>query len=156
MFPIPVPTKWLVLGGTMIVVAGFAYFKGGEAARKELAVYKAEIRVLQLQLAEAQAKVTTKVVTKYVDRVQIVKEKSDAIVKEADGSVSGTCPGSVWVYHDAAALQVPPAPGGSPQGTTDAKALTGTIAKNYGTCHQVREQLKALQEWVRENAELSK
>jgi hypothetical protein len=156
MIPIPLPLKWVVLGGLMVVVAGFSYLKGGEAARRDLASYKAKIELMQAQLAEAQAKVTTKVVTQYVERVRTVKEQSDVLAKEAGLAVSGTCPGSVGVFHDAAALQVPPAPGGSDEGTTDAQALTGTIIQNYGTCHEVREQLKSLQEWVRSNSALTK
>lgn len=156
MFPFALPIKWVVLGGLLVFVAGFAYFKGGESARSELASYKAQVQIQMAKTAEAQAQVTTTVVTKYVDRVVNSKEKSDAITKAAGESVSGTCPGSVGMYHDSAALQVPPAPGGSPKETTDAKDLTSTITKNYGTCHQVREQLEALQEWVRSNAALNK
>jgi hypothetical protein len=147
--------KWLIAGGLIIAVTGFGYYKGAQSVRKDFDAYKAQIALLEAQRKAKQAEVTTTVVTKYVDRVKIVKEKSDAIKKEADG-VSGVCPGSVGMLHDSAALQVPPAPRSSNEGTTDAKALTTTIIENYGTCHEVREQLKALQEWVRKNAALDK
>lgn len=145
--------KWLLAGGLIIGVTGYGYFKGAQSVRKDFDAYKAQIALLEAKRTAEQAQVTTKVVTKYVDRVKIVKEKSDAIKKEVDG-VSGVCPGSVGMLHDSAALQVPPAPRGPDEGTTDAKALTSTIIENYGTCHEVREQLKALQEWVRANAAL--
>lgn len=154
MFPY-LPVKWLVAGGLLIIVATFSYLKGAEGVRKDFNAYKAKVALLEAQRTAKQAEVTTRVVTKYVDRVKIVKEKSDAIKNEIAG-VTGVCPGSVGVLHDSAALQVPPASRNPDEGTTDAQALTGTIVQNYGTCHEVREQLKALQDWVRSNAALDK
>jgi hypothetical protein len=153
MFPY-LPVKWLVAGGIVFFVATFSYLKGAESVRRDFDAYKAKIVLEDTKRKAKQAEVTTTVITKYVDRVQIVKEKSNAINKEIDANVSGTCPGAAGVYHDSAALQVPPAPRDTHEGTTDAKALTSTIAKNYNTCHEVREQLKALQEWVKQNAAL--
>jgi len=156
-FTIPaLPWRWLAAGALIISVGGYGYFKGVQSVRRDFDAYKAEIALKNAQQKAAQAEVTAKVITKYVDRVRIVKEKSDAIVNEASSNVAGSCPGSVGVYHDSAALQLPPAPRGADEGTTDAKDLATTITKNYGTCHQTREQLKALQEWVRENSKLDK
>lgn len=155
MFSTFASAKWLAAGGLFIIVVGFAYFKGGEAARKDLALYKAEIAYKEAQRTAKQSKITENVTIQYVNRTQVVKEKSDAITNQAS-SVTGVCPGSVGVFHDAAALQVPPAPRGADEGTTDAKALTKTITQNYGSCHQVREQLRSLQQWIRDNALLDK
>lgn len=154
-FTIPaLPWRWLAAGALIVAVGGYGYFKGAQSVRRDFDAYKAEIALKNAQLKAAQAEVTVKVVTKYVDRVRIVKEKSDAIVEQAKSNVAGSCPGSVRVYHDAAALQVPPAPRGADEGTTDAKDLAVTITENYGSCHQVRAQLLSLQEWVRENVKL--
>lgn len=154
-FTIPaLPWRWLALGALVIAVGGYGYSKGAQSVRKDFYAYKAEMALQIAKRKAEQAQVTTNVTTKYVDRVTVVKEKSDAISQKAKSSVAGSCPGSVRVYHDAAALQLPPAPRGADEGTTDAKDLTATVTENYGTCHQVREQLKALQEWVRESAKL--
>lgn len=156
-FTIPaLPWRWLAVGALAIAVGGYGYVKGAQSVRRDFDAYKAEIALKEAQRKAEQARVTTQVITKYVDRVTVVKEKSDAIVQQAQANVSGSCPGSVGVYHDAAALQVPPAPRATDEGTTDAKDLTVTITENYGACHQVRAQLLSLQEWVRANVQLDK
>ena len=61
--------------------------------------------------------------------------------------------------HDAAAA------GELPESAQDAdaapagialSAVTGTVAANYQTCHENAEQLRALQEWIREIQAASK
>ncbi|HGM5039158.1 TPA: hypothetical protein ACKPZ9_000710 [Stenotrophomonas maltophilia] len=96
-----------------------------------------------------------KVVTRYVDRVQYVREAGTTIVKEVPVYVTPeadrACPvpaGFVRV-HDAAAENRPLA---GPAGDADAAAagialstVGATVADNYTTCHAIREQLIALQ-----------
>lgn len=59
-----------------------------------------------------------------------------------------------WVHiHDRAALntnRLPEAEGaatGPDEGATRAAALAG-VTSNYATCHEIRDQLSALQDWV--------
>ncbi|KFG96061.1 signal peptide protein [Burkholderia paludis] len=103
-----------------------------------------------------------KVVTQYVDRIQIVREKGDAIIKEApvyvDREADRACvvPVGFVRVHDAAVANLPV---GDP-GDTDAapsgiarSAVAATVAGNYTTCHENAEQLIALQARVRDTEE---
>ncbi|QRM24279.1 hypothetical protein [Burkholderia pseudomallei] len=100
-----------------------------------------------------------KIVTQYVDRVRIVREKGDTIIKEVpvyvDREADRACvvPLGFVRVHDAAAANVPV---GDP-GSTDAaaagialSAVAATVAGNYTTCHENAEQLIALQARVRD------
>ncbi|MBU9122353.1 hypothetical protein KTD15_26560 [Burkholderia multivorans] len=100
-----------------------------------------------------------KIVTQYVDRVRVVREKGDTIIKEVpvyvDREADRACvvPLGFVRVHDAAAANVPL---GHP-GSTDAaatgvalSAVAATVADNYTTCHENAEQLIALQARVRD------
>ncbi|PRF27766.1 hypothetical protein C6P98_02465 [Burkholderia multivorans] len=100
-----------------------------------------------------------KIVTQYVDRVRVVREKGHTIIKEVpvyvDREADRACvvPLGFVRVHDAAAANVPV---GHP-GSTDAaaagvalSAVAATVAGNYTTCHENTEQLIALQARVRD------
>ena len=154
---------WQVYAGLALVVAfwlhGNAEFRRGireaderhriadEAARKEQSAQAAKV-------AEKQAEVTTKVVTEYVDRVKVVREKAREIVKEVPVYVpADSCPlpSGFRVLHDAAASGVPPVPDAAARADAapvPAQTVAATVADNYGTCRETAEQLTALQAWV--------
>lgn len=135
------------------------YLSGGisnEAGwREKVAQMEKEIAQKEAQSAE----VSTKVITKYVDRVTVVKEKGDAIIKEvpkfinADADSKCAVPNGFVSLHDAAAKnEIPDASRNANEGTSAVKisGVASTVAENYTTYHQVSEQLKSLQEWIRE------
>ncbi|HDR9512016.1 hypothetical protein C5615_37425 [Burkholderia cepacia] len=103
-----------------------------------------------------------KVVTQYIDRVQVVREKGDTIIKEVpvyvDREADRACvvPVGFVRVHDGAAGNVPVGDPGStdaaPSGIT-LSAVAATIAGNYTTCHENAEQLTALQARVRDSEE---
>ncbi|MBR7995754.1 hypothetical protein KDX08_25230 [Burkholderia cenocepacia] len=100
-----------------------------------------------------------KIVTQYVDRVQVVREKGDTIIKEVpvyvDREADRACvvPVGFVRVHDGAAANVPV---GDPRGADAApsgvalSAVVATVAGNYTTCHENAEQLIALQARVRD------
>jgi len=100
-----------------------------------------------------------KVITRYVDRVQYVREAGATIVKEVPVYVTPqadrACPVPVGFVrlHDAAAENRPLAgPAGDPDAPAAGVALStvaSTVADNYTSCHAIREQLIALQVAVR-------
>lgn len=126
----------------------------------DLRATEAEAEASRLSTELAFARVTTRVVTRYIDRVQVVRERGQTIVQEVPVHVTAEadarCPvprGFVRV-HDAAAQGLPLAgSAGDPDAPAPGLALSGvatTVAGNYTTCHEIREQLNALQEWVRD------
>ncbi|WP_230939923.1 hypothetical protein [Xanthomonas translucens] len=103
-------------------------------------------------------KVTTKVVTQYVDRVQVVREVGATITREIPVYVTkkadAACPvpiGFVRVHDAAAEGRVPEQAAGDPDAPAEGVALSAvadTVSGNYTACHENAEQLIALQTWV--------
>lgn len=119
----------------------------------------ARVQLAAAQAAAKSAKTTTTVVTQYVDRVQIVREAGATITREVPVYVTAkadtACPvplGFVRVHDAAAAGQLPQRSAGDLDAPAPGVALStvaDTVADNYTTCHETREQLIALQAWVR-------
>ncbi|VWC54932.1 hypothetical protein BLA18110_00158 [Burkholderia lata] len=103
-----------------------------------------------------------KVVTQYVDRVQVVREKGNTIIQEVpvyvDREADRACvvPVGFVRVHDGAAANVPLGDPGNADAAPSGVALSAvaaTIADNYTTCHENAEQLIALQTRVRDGEE---
>lgn len=153
-----VPTSvWIGLAVALAVGAGIWWiddngFDRGVALteakyEKRDAAQAQEIARLKL----AQAKVVEVEVVKYRDRIKIVKEKGDEIVREVEKLIPvGGCelPGGFRVLHDAAVDgRMPDDPigaAGTAEGVEAATAAT-TVAENYQACRGNSEQLIALQ-----------
>lgn len=161
----------LKLGGIAIAMSFSAYvsYKYTDNAwsvkfvKSQEAALQLENRVKELETNSA--KETTKVVTKYVDKVREVKVKGDTIVKEVpvyvNKEANARCDVSTGFVqlHDAAAKN-DSVPGTT--GTTNEKAsgvelsdVATIVTGNYTKYHEVKEQLLALQEWVRKQQELT-
>jgi hypothetical protein len=146
--------------GSIVVLLFSIYMCGGianeESWQKKVLQQQAEIA----ELKQKEAEVSTKVITKYIDKIQTVKETNNAISKFVTNEADSKCqlPNSFSVLHDAAAKnELPDSAGASDARTSDVKLseATSTVIENYGICHQNIEQLKGLQEWVREQKRLN-
>ncbi len=114
-----------------------------ERGRKEVERLKAEA-----------GKVTVRTEVQYIDRVKVIKEKGDAIVREVPVFVpagSPDLPGGFRLLHDAAAANgpVPEAAGIAHAAAVPAQTAAATIAGNYASAHETAQRLTSLQEWVR-------
>lgn len=154
---IPWPYRLLALAALGLALVGFGWVKGAghvqaqwDTAVQQQALHAAAIR-------ERQAQATVKVVTEYVDRVRIVREKGDTIIKEVpvyvpiQADVACTINRGFVRLHDAAAAGELPEPAGDADAAASDIALSavaGTVAANYRSCHENAEQLRALQAWV--------
>lgn len=125
-------------------------------ARAEAAVAAQRELAGQLEVAKA----SERIVTRYVDRVQIVRKRGAVLTKEipvyvtAQADAACTVPVGFVRVHDAAASNDLPGPAGTADAQPSGLALSavaGTVADNYATCHAAIEQLNALQSWVRAN-----
>lgn len=140
--------------GAKIVVSATYEVELAEIA-KEQARLKEENATLTAKASEK----TVEVVTKYVDRVRVVKQKGDTIVKEVPVYVTDTANRQCTLtrgfaaVHDSSAKNIPipkDIKADEPIDTTLSDAAK-TISSNYTTCNEIREQLISLQEWVRVN-----
>ena len=156
---IPRPYRWLAIAALAVALTGLGWVKGAGHVQSQ---WDAAVHQQTLQIAavrQRQAEATVQVVTRYVDRVRVVREKGDTIIKEVPIYVpvqaDAACTinrGFVRLYDAAAAGELP-----EPARDADAasagialSAVAGTVAANYQTCHENAEQLRALQTWVRE------
>lgn len=154
---IPWLYRLLALTALGVALVGFGWIKGASHVQTQ---WDAAVQQQTLQTAaarERQAQATVKVVTQYVDRVRVVREKGDTIIKEIPVYVPVEANAACSInrgfvrLHDAAAAGELPEPARDADATAAGIALSavaGTLAANYQTCHETAEQLKALQEWV--------
>lgn len=146
----------------MLFIAAGIFVTGGLWTQKE---YLAEVEKFKQEVAriEKESKeATEKVITKYKEKIVVVKEKGDVIIqkvpeyitKESDAKCD--VPTGFVVLHDSASKNEIPDTSSSTNAESSGVALSSvatTVVGNYTTCHEVREQLKSLQEWVK-NQEL--
>lgn len=154
---IPYASLIRIVGISLLVVG--VYFRGGYGVEME---WRAKVEEMKLEIAKKEkesAEVSTKVVTKYIDRVTVVKEKGDVIIKEipklisqSDDDKCAVPNGFVSVHNAAAKNEVPDTSRSTNEGTSSVKisGVAETVAENYTTYHQVAQQLRSLQEWIRE------
>lgn len=156
---IPAPYKWLALALLLAAAVGTGWVKGAATvhtqwdladARRDAATAKRQVRVADQVAA---------VVTRYVDRVQIVREAGGTIIQEVPVYVTETadrrCPvpdGFVRLWNGANRGELP-APDGAADEAASAVVLSD-IAAQHGReaeqCRATEEQLIALQDAVRE------
>lgn len=154
---------WWIYAAAAITVAAFAWLQVHDhkliAANDEKwqAKIHAEQEVHKKQLAVLQAKqaaVVTKTVTEYRDRIKIVKEQGNVIIREVEKLVpSDTCTlhGGMRVAHDAAASGVmpdDPERAARTAASVEAAALARTVAENYSACRAEFAKLVSLQTLV--------
>ena len=156
---IPWPYRLLALAALAVALIGFGWIKGAShvQARWDAAVQQQSLQTAAVRQRQAEA--TVKVVTQYVDRVRVVREKGDTITKEVPVYVPVQADAACTInrgfvrLHDAAAAGELPEPArdadAAPAGVA-LSAVAGTVAANYQTCHATAEQLRALQVWVGE------
>ena len=153
MYKLPIQTAAI-----LALVFG-VYMEGGVSNQEKWEAKVAEAKLEMAKKDTASAEATTKIVTKYVTVDRIVKEKGDAIIKEIPKFISANAdaqcvvPNGFVVLHDSASRnEVPDSTRGVDEGASKVKlsGIAETVTTNYTTYYQVSEQLKALQQWVKE------
>jgi len=146
------------LVGMMITAIGLYY--GG--VRSSDAAWEAKVAEAkeQVKLAENKSReVNTVIETRVVEKVKIVKEKTNAnkkIIKEVAGvQLDAKCelPNStVVLVNSASKNEVPGGPAVSDGASSGVKAsdLLDTVVENYGRYNEIREKLITWQEWYKQ------
>lgn len=156
---------YIVAGVLAALLAVFAT----QQARIGMAVRKAQAALEDAEQSKARANLlaaeldfsylTGRVLTEYVDRVTVIRERGQTIVREVPTYVTPaadtrcTVPAGFVSLHNAAAQGAVPDPAAA--GSADAPAagvalstVASTVAANYTTCHANAQQLISLQQWV--------
>ncbi len=158
---IPLINKYIIpvkIVSLFLLVCGL-YMEGGISNQER---WEAKVADAKLEMAKkdtASAEASTKVVTKYVTKIEVVKEKGDAIIKEVpkyitkDADNQCAIPNGFVLLHDSASRnEVPDSTRSVDAGTSEVKlsGVATTVTENYTTYHKVAEQLRSLQEWIKE------
>ena len=147
------------LAALCIALFGFGWLKGASHVQAKWDAATAKQQQAQAQAQIRQAEATVQVVTQYVDRIQVVREKGDTLIQEIPVYVpvqaDAVCTvhrGFVSLHDAAAAGELPTAPGDAdaPAEGLALSAVATTVVTNYQTCHENAEQLKTLQDWIRQ------
>jgi len=149
--------KYLIIGLLIVSALSTAYYQGKRTVQKDWDLSQAIIEKQIQELQTKQAEITTKVVTEYVDRTKIVKQKGDTIIEYVDKYVSkdDTCviPNNVISLLNSAMQNDIPGiadiTNENPSEFTVAD-ITHNTATNYGICNEYREQIESLQQWIGE------
>lgn len=167
-----IPPQYKVLAYILIFVALVALLFGGgyktgntiatnhytaviSKMEKDAETLRADKAELQTKLTAEEANIKERVITKYVDRVKVIKEKEYVYREQATNNVPDRSElSNGWVYlHDSAVR-------GSDADSTRSSDATGSsiaanqalavVTDNYASCRANAEQLTSLQEYVRE------
>ena len=156
--------RWLMVAALIAASYGAAYVKGrsdGYDKRDAIAqAMLAEQDLLSAKLAANRAKITERIVIEYRDKVRVVREKGEEVIREVERLVPmGSCdlPGGWRVLHDAAAEgRFPESSERIAAAPVSAQDAARTVASNYATCRETAERLTSLQDWAIQQHELSK
>lgn len=152
---------WWVLA--IVAVLGYAsvriYDAGQADTQRKWDASTAKGRKLVEELKKKQVVVTTRVETKYIDRIKTIREKGDVIVQKVPVYIPADTPdfpGGFRVLLDGAATGIVPDAGSELYAApVPAQTLASSVADNYGTCLANAEQLRGLQEWVTQQKSLN-
>lgn len=157
-----VPTSvWVGIAAAIAVMAALwavdrnGYSRGAAEVRAQWEMERAEQIARIAELEKRNAQVVVKEVIKYRDRVKVVREKAEEVIREIPVLVPvdiPALPGAVRVLHDAAAGgELPDDPAGAARAAeaVEVPALVETVADNYAACRADAERLVALQNIVK-------
>jgi hypothetical protein len=154
---------WWVYAIAALAFSFYSYglYEHHQGAKDTAAKYDKQIAAERAAYAEQvaaikaeQQTVITQTVIEYRDRVKVIKEKGDEIVKEVPVYVPLDSPllaSGVRVFHDAATTgDVPDDPIGAIAAAdpVTAASLMETVATNYTACRADQERLASLQHLV--------
>ncbi len=140
------------------IVAG-SYFKGRHDVQVQWDLQK-EKNVVTVEKTKAEsAQITTKVVTKYVDRIKTITVRGNEIVKyiqtgitKSEDSKYKLPDNFVSLYNDSVQNVVPDSASSSDANASTIKLsdALATIATNNTQCNAYRQQVISLQDWIRQ------
>lgn len=143
-----------IKGISLMFLVASIFFEGYLYSQKtfqaKVKEYETKVKVAEEKAKNANQKIQIKV----VEKVKIIKEKSNANKTAITKYVTDTCQlsNAAVVLHDSASQnELPPSTIGTVRGTSDVKVpdLLARVGENYGTCYETREKLKAWQDWYR-------
>jgi len=162
-----IPTQYKIgiqiLSAFLLVIG--AFYIGGMSNEEK---WRFKVKELETSIAKKELeaeKITTEVVTKYIDRIKIVEGKTHEIIKKVPVYITKESDdkcvinnGFVSVFNASAnQTDVPITSNDINEGASDVKLseVATVVSQNYGTYYQVADQLKSLQGWIMKQKDLN-
>jgi hypothetical protein len=144
--------------GALWVIYDTGYHRGAVAVQAKWDTERAATATIIANEKARQAEVVVRTVIEYRDRVQIVKQKGEEVIREIPVLIepmdSPLLSGAYRVLHDAAAgaqpLPADPSGAAAAADPVEAAALLRTAAENYASCRADLVKLESLQQFVKE------
>lgn len=159
--------RFVLIGLLLSVTAYISYTYSNNQWARKFAEKESEVAYLQVKVKDLEvksSKVTTKIVTEYVDKIHVVEVKGDTIIKEVPVYVTAKSDnqcviptGFVLIHNTAASNGDLPRTTGDTNEKASGVALSTvaeTVTVNYKQYHETIQQLLALQEWVKQQQKL--
>lgn len=148
--------------GVLLVAAGI-FISGGIWTQREFleAVERQKQEIARLE--KASADVSSKVEKIYIERTKIIKEKGDVIVQKIpeyiskDADAKCDVPNGFVVLHNSAVKNEIPSTTrefNEKSSGVELSTVGKTVVENYTSCTETREQLRSLQDWVKQQEQL--
>jgi len=162
---IPLISKYklpIQIAALLLIIFG-GYMEGSISQRK---YWESKVAQVELELAKKEVeseKITVKIVTEYIDKIKIVKEKGDTIVKQVPIYITeksdANCiiSNSFVLLHDSASQnEIPNTSGIIDENPSEVKLseVAETVSTNYTRYYELVEQVKALQKFIIEQEKL--
>lgn len=148
---------------SIVLLLGGIYGYGGYGVEIEWRKRAAELQA-EIDRKDAESvQVTEKIVTQYKEKIKVVKERGDVIIEKVPEYITvksdDQCviPKSFVLLHDSASKNEVPNTTGPIDDSTSAFKLSDvarTVTINYSSYHQLSEQLKALQDWIKQQEKI--
>lgn len=142
-----------------LLLLSLIFLEGGLNYKQEVDFAVAQERVEVAKKETKSEQVNVKTVIEYVDRIQIIKVKGDAIIKEIPKykyitKYDSYCPLPVnFVLQHNALVSNTEVPDSTDYNNEESSTIApssalSTIGENYTTYHQCAEQVRTLQQWI--------
>jgi len=156
------PYKIFVTPIAVMIILFAVFFEGNYYGTKD---YRAKVSEMQEKVNDAVTqsnKTNTIIQTKYVDKIRVVKENTNANVQVVEKIITkydNKCElsnAAIVLHNSASQNAVAPSTGKSIEGASDVKVsdLLRTVNENYGIYYQAREQVIGWQQWYSEQKKI--
>lgn len=153
---LPPWVRWLALVAVALALYGIGRIDGARIEGARHLDYLAKQAAATVKVARAQERVVVRTEVEYRERIRIIREKGDVVIKEVPVYITAETdqrfpvPGGFVRVHDAAATGAPAGPARDSDGEAAAitsSAAAETIAINYAACRRYSEQVTGWQEF---------
>lgn len=131
-----------------LFLEGYNY--GTIGYRKAAEDYKKQVEVAEEKAKEANKKLSEAVKIN-IEKTKVTTNENKVAIQKYVTDECKLSNVSILLHDSSSQNEVPPSTIGTVTGTSriEVPELLTTVTENYGTCHEIREKLKAWQDWYK-------